>query len=201
MPPGEAEWPADYFDHANFWFDEWPDHPSVHTLALDPSKGKDSKQGDFQGFVRLMRDGSRTLFVEAWQEKFDSKALSDFLVSLYAVREHEKRPVHQVALEVNGFQELLRIPIGQAEAVQRVTMPIAQVNNSVAKVVRIRTLTPYLSQRQIRFKRGSRGTLALVEELKNFRVPQSPGTHDDLMDALEMALRVAVEVFNARMKR
>jgi hypothetical protein len=39
MPPGQSEWPAEYFDHAAFWFDQWPQDLLLHGYALDPSKG------------------------------------------------------------------------------------------------------------------------------------------------------------------
>jgi predicted phage terminase large subunit-like protein len=61
------------------------------------------------------------------------------------------------------------------------------LENRVAKLVRIRRLSPYLAARRLRFKRHSPGTQLLVEQLKMFPV----GDHDDGPDALEMAIRLA----------
>ena len=69
-------------------------------------------------------------------------------------------------------------------------MPLCTINNQVNKLVRIRRLTPYLSNRQLRFKGGSPGARLLVEQLRDF----PNGDHDDGPDALEMAVRLAGEM-------
>lgn len=189
MMPGDAEFPPDFFDHASFWFDEWPSQVKLSAMALDPSKGRDSKQGDYQAFGKAVVDLDGVIYVEAWLEKLDAKALSDMLVELF-----HKKPVEAIALEENGFQELLRIPIAQAAQAKDVMLklPVVPINNSVAKPVRIRRLTPYLAAKTIRFKRGSAGTLLCVDQIRQFRVPLPSGQHDDGPDMLEMLLRVLI---------
>jgi hypothetical protein len=53
-------------------------------------------------------------------------------------------------------------------------------------------LGPYLSQRQLRFKSKSPGTALLVQQLRDFPAAD----HDDGPDALEMNLRLMIELFN-----
>jgi hypothetical protein len=190
MPPGDSEWPIDYFDYDGFWFDEWPESLDLRVLSLDPSKGKESKQGDYQAFIDLGRDATKTLYCEAWLEKFDIKVMCDFLVELY-----RKRNPDIIALEENGFQELIRIPLEQSCTKYAVTPNIQPIVNTVAKQVRIRRLTPYLAQKQIKFRRTP-GTMMLVDQLKKYRVP--PIGHDDGCDSLEQGLRVMIDLFNAR---
>lgn len=191
MPAGDSEWPIDYFDHADFWFDEWPTTPfDIHVLSLDPSKGKESKQGDYQAFVRICRDGKRQLWCEAWLEKVDIKVMCDMLVDL-----QHTWPADAVALEVNGFQELLKIPIEQSCNKYQMTLPIVPVVNTIAKPVRIRGLTPYLAKRQIKFRRTP-GTMMLVDQLKKYRVP--PVGHDDGPDSLAQGITAMVNLFNSR---
>jgi hypothetical protein len=59
----------------------------------------------------------------------------------------------------------------------------------VSKLVRIRRLTPLLSQRRLRFKASSKGAKLLVEQLRDFPC----GEHDDGPDALEVAFRLACD--------
>jgi predicted phage terminase large subunit-like protein len=73
-------------------------------------------------------------------------------------------------------------------------LPLFTVENQVPKVVRIRRLTPLLSQRRLRFKAGSKGAKLLVEQLRDFPC----GDHDDGPDALEVAFRLACEALDAR---
>jgi predicted phage terminase large subunit-like protein len=70
-----------------------------------------------------------------------------------------------------------------------VYLPLFTVENMVPKVVRIRRLTPLLSQGRLRFKTGSKGAKLLVEQLRDFPC----GEFDDGPDCLEIAFRLACE--------
>ena len=50
---GSAEWPDSFFG-PNIWFNEWPDDWICKVVALDPSKGTESKFGDYSAFVKIM---------------------------------------------------------------------------------------------------------------------------------------------------
>lgn len=73
-------------------------------------------------------------------------------------------------------------------------MPHYSIDNRVNKPVRIRRLTPLLSQGKLRFKGGSPGTRLLVEQLQDF----PNGDHDDGPDALEMTLRLASKLVRGK---
>lgn len=55
-------------------------------------------------------------------------------------------------------------------------------------------LGPPLAKRRMRFKTNSRGTRLLVAQMKQFPLAE----HDDGPDALEMARRIGIELFNER---
>jgi predicted phage terminase large subunit-like protein len=95
-------------------------------------------------------------------------------------------------IEANQFQELLCNEFASEFARRKIShVTPAAVHNSVNKQVRIRRLGPYLSQRRVRFMAGSMSTRLLVEQLRDF----PNGAHDDGPDALEMALRLADDVW------
>jgi predicted phage terminase large subunit-like protein len=71
-------------------------------------------------------------------------------------------------------------------------LPIDHCVNRISKVVRIRRLTQYLSAGRLKFKAGSRGARMLVEQLRDF----PNGDHDDGPDALEMAIRLAIQLLS-----
>jgi predicted phage terminase large subunit-like protein len=98
-------------------------------------------------------------------------------------------------VEANQFQDLLA---GEFESTFRRqgilgARPVP-IENHTSKQVRIRRLGPYLSSHRVRFKTDSPGTKLLVEQLQEFPIAD----HDDGPDALEMALRLAVEIVNGR---
>lgn len=190
MPVGDAEWPMDYFDWPGFWVKEWPPDTTISAHALDPSKGKESKQGDYQAFGRAARTRSGTIYVQAWLEKMDTQALSAFLVDRFI-----EQPSEAIAIEENGFQELLRIPIEQAVKARNASMqlPMVPLINTVKKEVRIRRLTQYLAKRQFRFL-DTPGTRLLVDQLRKFPFAD----HDDGPDMLEMLIRVMIELSHVK---
>ena len=102
---------------------------------------------------------------------------------------------HAFGVEANLYQELLCGEFTAEFARQQISHIVpATINNQVSKAVRIRRLGPYLSQRRLKFLKCSPSTRLLVDQLRDFPV----GTHDDGPDALEMAIRLAEEVWHRR---
>ena len=96
-------------------------------------------------------------------------------------------------VETNQFQHLLAKQI-MLECESRGTdIPIIQLYNTINKDVRIRRIGPYLANRNIRFRR-SEGSRLLVAQLREFPL----GKFDDGPDALEMALRAMIGIWNNR---
>ena len=177
---GSAEWPDDFFG-PDIWFNEWPDGWQCKVVALDPSKGVESKFGDYSAFVLLMVSGG-VVYVDA-----DLAVRNTTIITETAVDIQQYFRPDWFGVEINQFQQLLADDLNRRGEERGIFMPLYGVNNQVNKLVRIRRLTPYLSKRQIRFKGGSRGAKLVVEQLRDF----PNGDHDDGPDALEMAVRLA----------
>jgi predicted phage terminase large subunit-like protein len=187
--PEACEWPAEYFGGPGFWFEKWPEQIAIRAMGLDPSKGKDAQTGDYSALVKLGRDQAGVLYVEAdLQRRPTPQIVAD---GVEMVRQF--RP-DGFAIEINQFQELLTADFQRVGQEQGVVLPIYGLDNRVNKQVRIRRLGPYLAQRRLRFKSRSPGTALLVEQMKDFPV----GDHDDGPDALEMALRLMIDLWNGR---
>lgn len=187
VDPERCEWPESYFAEG-VWFDEWPNDLALRVIAVDPSKGSDSRQGDYSAIVMLGVDATGVLNVEADLARRPTAQMASDVVDWC----QRFRP-EVLGVESNQWQQLLS---GEfvAEFQRRGVLGVApcEVHNRVNKQVRIRRLGPYLAQRRLRFRRGSPGARLLVDQLRDF--PQ--GTHDDGPDALEMALRLAEEVWS-----
>jgi predicted phage terminase large subunit-like protein len=184
--PEACEWPAEYFGGPGFWFDTWPEQITIKVLALDPSKGKDANHGDYSAFIKLGITPKQVMYVEADLQRRPTPQIVADGVELVK----QFRP-DGFAIEINQYQELLSAEFLNEGQRQNVHLPIFGLDNMVNKQVRIR-LGPYLSQRKLRFKSRSPGTALLVEQMKDFPV----GDHDDGPDALEMALRLIIELWN-----
>ena len=187
--PELCEWPESYFDE-RIWFDIWPAQLVVRTMALDPSKGVDSRRGDYSAMVVLGVDRQGTMHVEADLARRPTPEIVAEGVEWF----RRFRP-DVFGVEANQFQDLLAGEFEMEFRRQGVfTGRPAPIENRVPKAVRIRRLGPHLSSHRFRFKSNSPGTKLLVEQLQQFPV----GSHDDGPDALEMALRLAMEIVNGR---
>ena len=189
IDPERCEWPESYFDET-CWFDEWPKGLTLRTMALDPSKGRDARQGDYSALVMLGVDSEGIIYVQG-----DLARRPTSLMVADSVTWYERFRPDAMGVEANQWQQLLSGEfISEFRRRGLLGASPCEIQNYTNKVMRIRRLGPYLSQRRMRFKRGCTSTQLLVDQLHDFPI----GTHDDGPDALEMALRLAEEVWQQR---
>lgn len=200
---GSVEWPDEHFNWPGFWFDEWPSNLNLKVMALDPSKGRESRAGDYQALILWGRTPDGTEWVEADLGKRpmtaarapDGTALTEGMVE-HAVERYIEFAPEGIGLETNTFQQLLVIPFRQEAARRGTEIRIYEIDNTINKNVRIRRLGEPLGQRKMRFRRTA-GTRLLVEQLKQFAVAD----HDDGPDGLEMVRRTAIAIWNGRPRK
>jgi predicted phage terminase large subunit-like protein len=187
--PELCEWPESYFED-HIWFDDWPDGLSAKTIALDPSKGKDARRGDYSAYVMLGIDDQGTVYVEANLARRPTPQM----VADGAKLCQQFHPLI-FGVEANQYQELLVGEfLDEFERQGLAYLSPSALHNHVNKQMRIRRLGPYLSQRRLRFHAGTASTRLLVDQLRDFPA----GAHDDGPDALEMALRLAEEIWHGK---
>lgn len=185
-----AEWPSEWFD--GILFDDWPADVGAFTrvMALDPSRGKADKSGDYSAWIMLGIDATQTpemLWVDADMSNTrhvnaskDSPGHSivgdgyDLMLKWMPVA---------VLIETNGFQQLVAEDFAQHCAQrQMLSVPIFTRDSTEPKQQRIRSLGPYFARRRIRIRNTPGGRL-LVKQLRDF----PNGDHDDGPDALKLA--------------
>jgi predicted phage terminase large subunit-like protein len=187
--PESCEWPESYFAE-HIWFDAWPGQLVIRAIALDPSKGRDARRGDYSAYVLLGIDRAGVMYVEADMARRPTPQM----VADGAALCERFRPT-AFGVEANQFQELLCGELAREFARHGVGYVVpAAIHNMASKLVRIRRLGPYLSQHRLKFLSRSASTRLLVDQLRDF----PNGAHDDGPDALEMALRLAEEVWHGR---
>lgn len=178
-----VEWPEEYFQ--DIYFREWPKRDMIRITALDPSKGKDAKRGDYSAIGSIGVTPEGMYYVEAdLQRRSTDTLIADTVKSIRRFGSQE------FAVEVNQYQSLLADEILREMEHQRVFSNVHPLDNRVKKEVRIRRLSPLLAQKRIKFKAQSKGTTLLVQQLKDF----PNGDHDDGPDMLEMGTRIAATI-------
>jgi predicted phage terminase large subunit-like protein len=164
---------------------KWPDQFELRYIAVDPSKGKDAKKGDYSAIVFVgVVDG------KLWVDSDLARRPVDRLVR-DTIEMQRRYGAFGVGVEANTFQELIGPEISRVAAEQgnMIPMPLYMINNTINKELRIGRLGPYLSRKELMFKSTPSNRL-LVAQLKEF----PNGDHDDGPDALEMAIRLGLEL-------
>lgn len=186
---GLVEWPDEYFG-PHIWFDDWPEDLVCRAQAIDPSKGKSDKSGDYSALVDLGVDRQLNLWVDADLDNGrpieplegtpGRSLVEDAITRWMAFRSKG------LLVETNGFQEWVAKALLKASKSRNLGIPLYTINNTIPKEQRIRTLGTYLAQRRLRVRKTKGGRL-LVQQLRDFPT----GTHDDGPDALKMAEQMA----------
>lgn len=177
----QNEWPESYFGEC--WFDDWPSGYEVRTIALDPSKGRDARRGDYSAFA-LVQVSDGVVYCDVDMDRRPVAEIVSDGVDLY--RDFQPQAF---GVEANAWQDLLA-PMFAAELRARGNVPFEpwEIVNKTKKEVRIRRLGTWLAQKRIRFRRSSPGAALAVAQLRDF---PDPHAHDDGPDAIEMAIRLA----------
>lgn len=177
-----AAWSSDSFGEW-IWCPQaqWPGHFSGGVLSLDPSTGKDLKRGDYCAITHVGWRDDGLLYVDA---DLDRVTIEGIVPKLLAM--HERYNPNIIRIEANGFQHALKT-LFDAECLRRYgrPLPVQLVTNKQNKEERITRLSPYITNRQFRFRERVIGCELLVDQLREF----PKGEHDDGPDALEMAVR------------
>lgn len=182
-----SEWPASYF--SNIWVDDqdWPSDLFLSASFLDPSKGKNSRKGDYSAIVSVAyKDGL------LWVESSIDRRPVPKMVSDYVQWNRERRTAF-VGLEANAWQDLLAEDYWQACAEIGYNADYPElITQTISKTIRIERLGKWLQQRLIRMRKTASNEL-LLQQLKEFPY----GKHDDGPDALESAINLLCRSFDA----
>ena len=189
--PEGAEWPASAFEHGAFWFDEWPQNANwaCKTIAIDPSKGRHDRQGDFSPIIKfgVTWEGREYCEADLKQGRPVDSICAD---AAQAVKDFQPDGLY---LEPALWQDLMAQPLREAMKNLGVETTIHLDPDNAPKHVRIRRLTECIMQRKIAFLANHRGTIICVQQLRAFG-PEIDKEHDDGPDGLEMARRLAIKL-------
>jgi predicted phage terminase large subunit-like protein len=180
---GRNEWPDEYFTD-DIWTNTIPEQTEWNVIAIDPSKGKDAKHGDYLAIVRL-HWAQEKYWVKSHIRRIPVEKACEVVAE--AIR---KEPTSLIYIEGNGGHHLMEPLLRRVLNERRIIHPpIITVDSNQRKEERIARLGPHLGDKLFRFLDNADNRL-LVRMLKEFPA----GDYDDGPDALEMAVRVLIEV-------
>ncbi len=183
--PSMCDWGQDPFKHDGIWFSDWPSPADTlcRTSALDPSKGKSDKTGDWQAIAHLVVRVDGTLFYDIEMTRVPIREMCIRFVQGIAAHRPDIAVVEDAA-----FQDLLITVLEDVAAEIGLIVPIQGLSHgNVPKTTRVRRLGPWIERGRIKFRRNSPGCAIAMAQLAQH--PTSD--YDDGPDAMEMCLRQA----------
>jgi hypothetical protein len=175
-----ANWPESYFSNV---FADDVDFPEptdclISASFLDPSKGKNSRKGDYQAQIWIGYKNGLFWIDSDIDRKPIPKMVRDFVLF------NRERKTAFVGLEANAWQDLLADDYWDVcrEIEYNADRP-ELVNQTTNKTVRIERLGKWLNQRLLRFRKSASNEL-LIKQMQEFPY----GQYDDGPDALEACI-------------
>ncbi len=147
------------------------------TMGVDPATGK--QHGDYSAYVVVGKDREtgKIYVLEAYGKKVSPERFTQDIISAY-----KRWTPKVIVFEEIAFQEVYKKTVLEKASREGVHLPIRGVKHKLSKAERIYRLAPLVESGFLLFKENQ--TL-LIDQLLTF--PKSD--HDDLPDALEMAVQ------------
>ena len=151
--------------------------------GCDPATGESVSRGDYSAVVTVGRDHKTGIIyvLDADIDKRKPDALMETILTYCQMRRYTK-----FGIEINGFQRMIKDEFERRAAQRNIHAPVREIKNTTNKISRIMSLQPLIKSGYLRF---SRKHTVLLEQMRYF----PKGRHDDGIDALEMACRIARE--------
>ncbi|MBE2985540.1 phage terminase large subunit [Campylobacter sp. RM12920] len=155
----------------------------AYYIGIDPALGKN--KGDYFAIATLGKQGKQ-YYLEAKGYKLKPDKMIARIIEIYMRLLTLGKPI-KAAIETIAFQEFFKDRLKSEFLSRGIALSVCELKNSVAKELRLDSLAPYVTDGTILISVDSN---LLIEELDTY--PKAP--HDDLLDASEMAFRIASSV-------
>lgn len=152
----------------------------AYYIGIDPAMGK--ARGDYFGLAVLGRKENQ-YYLDTKGYKIKPDLMIEKIMRLYLNLAKFARPI-KIAVETIAFQEFFKDELKKAFANRGIILSVCELKNSVVKELRLDAFAPYITGGEILINQAN---ALLCEELDTY--PKS--AHDDLLDASEMAFRIA----------
>jgi len=155
----------------------------------DPSLGK-NKKSDTSAIIALAKDtktGYMYVVAASIEKRHPDVIIDDAIETSKRLRREFKKPFSKFGVETVQFQHFFKDVMAKKSVEAGEYLPIEEINSTGNKDMRIQSLQPFIKNGYILFSEKHK---TLLQQLKEYPM----GKNDDGPDALEMAVRIALNV-------
>lgn len=152
----------------------------AYYIGIDPALGK--AKGDYFAIAILGLSGGK-FYAKVMLQKIKPAKMIERIISLYLSLLNENSVI-KIAIETVQFQEFFKDELDKKAKERGIYLPLIPLKNSIPKELRIDSIAVPINNGDIIIEDSE---LIFLEELDTY--PKS--AHDDGLDALEMAWRIA----------
>ena len=189
IDPENADFLEEWFDYYEDEAVDFRDPRFLFVGANDPSLGKDSK-ADTSSIINLALDLSTGYMYVAdasVERRKPDVIIRDILDMDARLKRDFGKGFYRFGVETVQFQYFFKTVLDQISREEGTYLPTAEINSNSNKMIRIRSLQPFVKNRWIKFNRRHK---ALIRQMTEFPM----GRNDDAPDGLHMAVQTALEV-------
>lgn len=161
-------------------YETLPSNIASITIGIDPALGKSS--GDYFS-IAILYYNTKNFYAQVKMYKLKATMMIDKIISIYISLLKHQTPI-KVAIETVQFQEFFKDILHERSKSIGLHLPIVEIKNTTSKELRIDALSPLINNKTILVDKSSS---TFIDELDTY--PKAP--HDDGLDSLEMAYRIA----------
>lgn len=193
VSPAGLEWSGELFD--NIEYDELPPGVEIKTkvCALDPSKGKNARTGDFAAMCHLLIDTTGIVWIDDSRlVRLPGPQLEDDFIAWLESHECDGAAVES-DLDSGSFAEFVTrklVEKNRLELANKIWNLPSQGLGDKSERIR-RDLSQLLCQKKLKIRRMGHYKLGL-SQFRNFS-PHGKG-HDDFPDCVSMGVRMAIKL-------
>ena len=186
IDPENADFNEEWFD----WYEDGEVNFSENYFLIvganDPSLGK-NKKSDTSSIIDIALDlktGYMYVCGASVEKRKPNVIIDDIIETNRRYKRDYKKGYYRFGVETIQFQYFFKQVLEEKTRENGEYIPIEEINSSVNKMVRIRSLQPFIKNKWIKFNRKHK---ELIRQLTEFPM----GRNDDAPDGLQMAVALA----------
>lgn len=195
IDPENADFNEEWFDYYDDSPPDFTDSRFIIIGANDPSLGK-TKKSDTSSIIDLALDlhtGYMYVAGASVEKRKPDVIIDDVIETHRRYRRDIGKGYYRFGVETVQFQYFFKDVMAAKALESGEYIPIEEIQSHVNKVVRIRSLQPFVKNKWLKFSRNHK---ELIRQMTEFPM----GRNDDAPDGLQMAVAVAQQIRNTAVK-